>query len=263
MITFPVGFITPTVVGTAAWSPALLPGAYYWFDASYGIGITGGNQVISWQEKISNTTFTVTSTGKPTYTSSDAVFNNRPTVNFPKDGTNTFWLDGPTGAYASQDVFMWQVYLLRTSDNNENMLLSFTTPPGSYNGYFNGGGSSQKNEFLFSDLGTRNISPLSPIYNTAVFFFGRFAAGSPNVNALWDNQTAITSSTNIGSLLPAGALTTRIGNINPTTDVATATAYQFDGKVAELGLCFGTVTNTDVTTLITYITTKYGITPTP
>jgi hypothetical protein len=238
-----------------AWSPADLPGVYLWLDASDGITTSGG-LVTSWVDKISSKNFTSNTTDKFTFNSSNSNFNNLPTLTWVKTNIGSGCkLSNTTISYGGEDLFYWGVYSIPTTGFEESMMFSIAGAGGfDYQTMFIGAGP-QKCEYLVLGGGTRTTSAFIPDKNVARLFLGRRKNSSPFTNDLWDNRTTVQSWNQSGTFT-ASTLTGTVGN----EAGGGGYQYQFGGTIAELGWCRGTVTDGDVSDLITYLTDKYNIT---
>lgn len=250
----PTNTPTPTP-SPAAWSPANLTGAYIWLDASDGITTSGG-LVTSWTDKITSLVFNSTTTGQFTYNATDSSFNNKPTLYWDKTpNIQACKLTNTNIVYGGEDLFYWGVYLIPNASLRESMLFSIAGGGGiSYQTMFIVNATGRA-EYLVLGGGTRNESPYNMNYDVPRLFIGRRKNGSPFTNDLWDNRTTPVSVTQSGTFTPA-TLTGTVGN----EATGGAFQYQWTGKIAEIGWAKGSVSDGEVSQLITYLVNKYGIT---
>lgn len=245
--------------GAGGWTPADLPGIYLWLQATDGITTSGG-LVTSWVDKISSKTFSSATTAKFTYTSSDATFNNKPSLFWDKSqplNTPPCILSNNSIAYGGEDLFYWGVYSFPTSMATfvESMMFNIAGGSIAYQTLFFGAGP-QKAEFLVLGSGSRNTSAFAVTKDVPRLFIGRRKNSSPFTNSLWDNRSTAQSLDQAGTLT-AATLTGVIGN---ETVGSAGYQYQFGGKIAEMGWCKATISDGDVSSLITYLTARYNIT---
>lgn len=243
-------------IGGGSWTPADLTGVYIWLDASEGITTSGG-LVTSWVDQISSLNFTSNSPGQFTYISSDAQFNNKPTLYWDKsNSTPLCTLRNTNIVYGGEDLFYWGVYLIPTDNVNENMLFSIAGAGGIvYQTLFLVNSGQNQAEYLVLGDGPRNQSPDTTTRNVARLFIGRRKNSSPWTNTLWNNKTT-PKSLDQGGTFTAATLTGTVGN----EASGGGFQYNWDGKIAEVGWCRGSVSDSEVTELINYLVAKYNIT---
>jgi hypothetical protein len=78
---------TPTPSGGAAWTPAQLSNLWDWWTASSGVGLSGTN-VISWSGYNNNVLTRENASFSPLYQSTDAAFNNQPSIRINPNNAN-------------------------------------------------------------------------------------------------------------------------------------------------------------------------------
>lgn len=251
--------LTPTITPSpsqAPFTPASLTGVEMWFDET-GL-VNDGSFVSGWTDNINGYVLNSGGTANFTYTATDGIFNNHSSITWNKDNTLYPILKTANNSitYTGSDLFFWNVYLMNTPKKSEQMYFDL------YNTsvdiiHFNGGGSSDKNEFLLVGVGgTRQPSPFNTNLGVAQVFLGRYNNTS-KVFELWDNRASISSSGTTNNNVSTSTMTYLLGNFSQSPGGNT---YAMDGRIAETGVCFGSVSNTEINNLLNYLTNRYNIT---
>ena len=260
----PTATNTPTPTPTpspAAWSPADFTNLYDWWVADSGVNTTGSD-VDSWVGYSGNTLTPYNLAQKPLFISSDANFNNEPSIQINPTALsisdNGFTTNMPTGNTSKTSIIIGR---LDTKSAGDNILLSWGpgisprvgiwgTPPDAY--------------LLYSNVGTGDVSVITgDTYDNSTYQILMMS---------YDRTTGIMtyfSSNNLSGLttpLETRNVGTNVNFVNGVFGVLTYNSqYGTSPKmnVVETIMINGVPDSNELQNYMNYASTKYALTPPP
>lgn len=240
----PVGF-TPAATVNGLLDPNALSSLRLWYDPAEGITMDGSNRVSAWVPKVTigmnKSANEVTAGQDPLFVAAYAGMNNQPVLTFDKTRQDQLFNPGNWGTELTNPHTWLMVGRIASYDTAGSCPVSILT-----------------NCFIYADATNQRWGSGAEKVAKA-----RIAAGTPFVQVgVFDNagdgrfyenaRTAVASGRNTGANTLARI---RFGNFF-TPDGA----YDFDGQLGDFLVFEGAVSDADVTGLLLYFGSKYGIT---
>lgn len=250
---------TPTQSPVASWTPASFNNLWDWWSSDYGVGLSGLD-VNTWTGHNSNILTLFQNTNKPVYNSSDANFNNEPSIHF-----NTGTTVGDFGMFVTPSQ----------AQTSKTMILV---------GYLNNFATAGDAPLLALGTGS-GIVPRTGIFGTNATSYLNYVNNGSGDIVNYDGNTFTSNSYQFIRLSynrSTGDSTFYQGNTSSVLSTPARTTNTFSGsdfivggfgvlnyngaygyspnmKVVEIIFIDGMPTNTELTNFSTYLNTKYGI----